>query len=468
MIELGPWTPDLPVQGNSVYVAKNVLPGRGEYAPFPDLSVNTSALTAPCRGAIAAEANTGISYLYAGDATKLYRLVDATWTSAKTGLTSDTFVEFAKWGEDIIAVNGHTDAPQVITLGDTSFADLTGTPPKAKHIATVRDFVMMGNINGAPNKVQWSEINDPETWTGGQSDSQIFPDGGAVQKIVGGEYGIVFQERSIRRMTYVGSPLVFQIDEVEPGRGTNAPGSVVQYGDLIFYYGLDGFYAFNGQQSIPIGFGQVDEWFAENSQTDRLPYMTGAFDPVAGRVRWSFTKAGSIENDCIIVYDIRAKRWTYAEVTVQHLYQSKTASITLDGLDDYYTSVDDIPGSLDDAIFQGGVVYMAGFDADNKHGYFTGTALDGEIQTGEVRLSAGRNSRVTAVEPILEGNCSIQLGYRQTKQDDVTWTSSVEANSYGICNFNIEARYHRAKILLTGDWDKMQGLEIEAHARGRR
>lgn len=468
MIELGPWTPDLPVQGSSVYVAKNVLPGRGEYSPFPDFAVNTSALTGPCKGAIAVEANTGTNYLYAGDATNLYRLVDDVWTSAQSGLASDNFVEFAKWGEDIIAVNGYTDAPQVITMGGTSFSALSGSPPKAKHVATVRDFVMMGNINGAPNKVQWSSINNSESWTGDQSDSQEFPDGGNVQRIIGGEYGIVFQEQSIRRMTYVGSPLVFQVDEIEPGRGTLAPGSVVQYGNMIFYYGLDGFYAFNGQQSIPIGFGKIDEWFVENSQADLLPFMTGAFDPVKGRVRWSFARAGSTENDCVIVYDIRAQQWTYAEIGVQILYQSRTSSLTLEGLDDFYTSIDDIPGSLDDSIFQGGTIFMAGFDQDNKHGYFTGLPLDGEIQTGEVRLAGSRNSRVNAVEPIIEGSCSVRLGYRQNKQDDVTWTSSVATNSYGVCDFNVEARYHRAKILPTGSWDKLQGLEIEAHSRGRK
>ncbi len=468
MIELGPWTPDLPVQGNSVYVAKNVLPGRGEYSPFPSLATNTDALTASCRGAIAAGANTGTNYLYAGDATKLYRLVDATWTAAKTGLTSDDFVEFAKWGEDVIAVNGHTDAPQKIDLGGTTFADLAGSPPKAKHIAVVGDFVMLGNINGAPNKVQWCSINNAESWTGSQADMQTFPDGGAVQRIVGGEYGIVFQERSIRRMTYVGSPVIFQIDEVEPGRGTLAPGSVVQYGNLIFYYGLDGFYAFNGQQSIPIGFAKVDEWFRENAQADRLPNMTGAFDPIAGRVRWSFTKSGSVENDCIIVYDIRAKQWTYAEQECQILYQARSTGVTLEGLDTYFTSIDDMPGSLDDSVYQGGTIYMGGFSSANKHGYFTGSALQAEIQTGEVRLSSGGSSRVTALEPIIEGSCSAQLGYRQNKQDDVTWTSSVSANSYGVCCFNNEARYHRAKLIPSGTWDKLQGLEIEAKARGKR
>src|SRR5690606_37518200 len=109
-----------------------------------------------------------------------------------------------------------------------------------------------------------------------------------------------FQESSIRRLTYVGSPIIFQIDEVEPGRGTKAPGAVVQLGNLIFYYGLDGFCAFNGQASIPIGLAKVDRWFLERAESDMIHLMTGAVDPSMGRVRWAFASRGSTHNDTIL------------------------------------------------------------------------------------------------------------------------------------------------------------------------
>lgn len=470
MIPLGPWTPDVPVQGNSVEVAKNVLPGPGYYRPFQGLAVNTTALDAPCRGAIAAQAKNGTTYAYAADATKLYRLVDGTWTSAATGLTSDEFTEFARWGETVISVNGHTDAPQDIALGGTSFAALGGSPPKAKHLAVVGDFVMLGNLLDYPNRVQWSSINNSEEWTPGtnQGDYQDFPSGGAVQRVLGGEYGIVFQETSIRRLTYVGSPIIFTIDEVEPGRGTQAPQSVVQFGNLIFYYGLDGFFAFNGQNSIPIGHAKVDRWFLEYADSSRLHLMSGAIDPSTGRVRWAFASSGSSYNDTIIVYDIKQQQWTYAGVDTEYVFQSRTVSTTLEGLDDLYTSIDDIPGSLDDDIYIRGLPYMAAFDLEHKLGYFNGPNLAGVIETGEHRLSPGRSSRVRGVEPVLEGDCAVQVGVRDTKQDAVEWTEESLTNGYGVCDFNVEARYHRARLLPQGEWDYLQGMEIDATARGRR
>ena len=49
---------------------------------------------------------------------------------------------------------------------------------------------------------------DPDAQT--QSDSEDRPDAGWVQRIVGGvEYGLVFQQTAVTRMTYPGLPAVF-------------------------------------------------------------------------------------------------------------------------------------------------------------------------------------------------------------------------------------------------------------------
>src|SRR5690606_28702118 len=137
------------------------------------------------------------------------------------------------------------------------------------------------------------------------------------------------------------------------------------------------------------------------------------------------------------------------------------------GLDNLYASLDDIPGSLDDVIYQGGQPFMAAFDLNHKMGYFTGPPLQGVIETGEAALGRDRMARVNAVEPILEGCANVQIGYRDTKQAAVEWTVESEINGYGLCEFDVEARYHRARILPTGTWDKLQGIEFDASIRGR-
>src|SRR5690606_4266544 len=148
--------------------------------------------------------------------------------------------EFTQFGNRVIATN-YADAVQYIEIGtgtSNDFADLiTSTDkPKAKRIATVRDFVVLGFVNDeagvTPNRLRWSAINNSADFDEDQttlSDKQDLPEGGAVQKILGGpEYGIVFQESVIRRMSFVGTPLIFDFSGIiDPSRGTHVPNSVI-------------------------------------------------------------------------------------------------------------------------------------------------------------------------------------------------------------------------------------------------
>ena len=85
---------------------------------------------------------------------------------------------------------------------------------KAKYIAVIRDFVVAGyteESSGTYNqRVKWSGINDSSTWTPSQSTQSGFQDivgsHGNIQAIVGGESaGVIFMEKAIYRMEYVGT-----------------------------------------------------------------------------------------------------------------------------------------------------------------------------------------------------------------------------------------------------------------------
>ena len=44
----------------------------------------------------------------------------------------------------------------------------------------------------------------------------------------GGEFGLVFQETSVRRMTYEGPPVVFRIDRIANDIGASVPGRLLK------------------------------------------------------------------------------------------------------------------------------------------------------------------------------------------------------------------------------------------------
>ena len=55
----------------------------------------------------------------------------------------------------------------------------------------------------------------------------------------------------------------FRFDVLERGIGTPAPRSVCWLGDTVFFYSQAGFYAFDGQNLVPIGSNVVDRWLRE-------------------------------------------------------------------------------------------------------------------------------------------------------------------------------------------------------------
>ncbi|MDT9694025.1 hypothetical protein Q5762_38010, partial [Streptomyces sp. P9(2023)] len=83
---------------------------------------------------------------------------------------------YSQFGSSLIAANG-ADTLQYWDLSTTSttFVDLDAGAPSSKFVTVVRDFVVSGWESGNTNRVQWSGINDPTTWSSSavtQSDFQ--------------------------------------------------------------------------------------------------------------------------------------------------------------------------------------------------------------------------------------------------------------------------------------------------------
>jgi hypothetical protein len=87
----------------------------------------------------------------------------------------------------------------------TSFSNCAGSPPQAAYISVVGRFLVLSGLLSNPYRIQWSGLNATTTWTSGvnSSDFQDFPDGGVVRGVAGGEFGTVFQDQAIRRMSYI-------------------------------------------------------------------------------------------------------------------------------------------------------------------------------------------------------------------------------------------------------------------------
>lgn len=477
-----PWLPDLPALGNrGMTDAKNVIPASKGYQPFRSINPFTDALTARCQGAWATKDNSGTVHIYAGDATKLYLLgSDASWDDA-TRLAGGAYAtpadgqwRFVKFGTLGIAVNG-ADAPQSITLsGGANFAALSGSPPTARHIAVVREFVVMGNVTSAQNRVQWSASNSATGWTVGTNESnyQDIPDGGIVQAIVGGEVGYVFQERQIVRMIRVPAPITFQFDVIEQNRGVLAPYSVAPVGGGIFYLGQDGFYLFNGQQSIPIGENGVDETFFNEVNTDYLDRVTVAVDPLKKNVYVAYPSGGAGEPNKILVWHWppQEQRWSYAVQNCEILFNFFSLGVTLEQLDSVlgFTNLDTMALSLDSSAFQGGNQALGAFNSAHKLSFFDGTTLEAVMTTGEAQIIENGRAQLQEVTPLIDTTAAtVAIGTRETQAAALTYKDESAQRSTGICPVRATGRFHRARVTVPAGttWSYAYGVDVVKAAK---
>lgn len=496
MIPLGEYLPDLPDHDNpGATQVLNVLPAARSYLPWPAAVAFSNALTADCRGAITAKAKDGTVYSYAGDVAALYSMADAAWSNVSLGGGADAYTlateetwEFAKWGEQIIAVSGvntttavpGTNDPQVITMGGANFADLGGTPPQARHIGIARDFVVLGNTWDSgdglvPNRVRWSGKGDATTWTvsaATQADKEDLAGGNWVQRIIGGEYGVVFLESSVWRMSYVGSPVVWQFDEVLPFRGTPAPGSVAQAGDRIFFLSQDGFEVLeHGSTLRSIGAQRVDRTFYNDFDASYFYRLTSAIDPYNRRVFWSYPGSGHSggQPNKVLCYDWSSDRWALSEQATQLLFASATTRYTMDGLDAINTDLDAIVESLDARIWMGGTPQIGVFDSDNKLAFWSGSALAGIVETTEIEAAPGQRAMLSSARPIVDGGVTtVQIGHRNRQQDALIWTAARNVNANGRATIRKNARYHRVRLNVSGAFTHAEGVDVDTSPAGRR
>lgn len=476
MIPFGEWLPDLPPNSNQgAAEALNVIPSGESYKQINALSAETDAIGARCQGGVSGMDESGNVYNFAGDATSIYKLTQGAWQdvsgSTYTIGESESW-QWAQYGKDIIATNIN-DNIQKFTMGsDAAFSTLT-TAVKARYIDTVREFLVVGNTSDStdgavPHRVRWAGQGTTTDWAVSsvtQADYQdLDASKGWVRQVVGGAYGIIFQEKAITRMTYVGSPLVFQFDQVESGRGTNSPNSVVKVGSNIFYLGENGFYVFDGESSIPIGANKIDKTFYSDFNESYQDRVYGVNDPINKLIIWLYAGSNSIGGipDKLILYNYSTNKWAHAEINAECLVRTLAEGYTLDTMDSYNSSIDAISISMDSRFWTGGASLLAGFDSNHKMATFTGAALTAKIETGEHEIHKGRKTHLQRIRPVIDGGATtIQIGKRNRLSDTVSWGNEISLLTDGSAGVRDTSRYQRIRVNISSGFSFAQGVDIE-------
>jgi hypothetical protein len=393
-------------------------------------------------------------------------------TYVYSAVSADAQWQFAQFGNNVIAVQANV-VPQVYDLSSsTAFADLGGSPPQAAYVSIVGRFVVLSGLLSNPYRVHWSALNDITNWSTAESDSQDLPDGGIVRGVAGGEFGVIFQDQSIRRMSYIpGSDLIFQIERIAEAKGLFGPYSIVRAGDRVFFHSAQGFHQIlPGGIPEQIGREKVDRTFFDELDKTQLRYFIGASDPRNTKVFWAYKTANSSASayDKIIGYDYMLGRFFKINMSGQYLMGLSQPGLTLEGLDSLSASLDALSASLD-SFAVSTTPSLSQFSTSDTLGFFTGSTLEATMETPE-QGTDGTRIFVRGFRPITDATTIYgYVRYRETVGAlPTTGTEVLIKSRTGRCDLRRSARYQRlgVRIPAATNWTYCAGVEPDVTTEG--
>jgi len=406
--------------------------------------------------------------------------------------------QFEQFGDNIVAVNANV-TPQFYELGVSSaFADLAGTPPLSKTVFRVGNQLCLAN----DRTLSVSGFNNIELWDYATATQGVQVDvdqrGGNIQTGVGGEVGLIFQERGIVRMSYVGPPTVFQLDTIEWKHGAISREAVAQYGRNTFFASETGLFACDGMSVTPLGDGKVDKYFADNLNFAARNKVTGAID--FARKLWvvAFPTGGSSTADHLLIYSMSDNRWTHDEVTTQMLFEMPREGVSLDDADAVFalegtTVADEILTSVDDPQWRETRVQVAAVDSTGSVATFEGSNRLATMTTTEFEPTRLKQTLVDEIWPEIDIISTRINGWvltRNRSAKDLMWgadslfwgdqslfwgsnvlgTTSGDMNEFGFVPVRVSSRYIQVgiEVLAGTTWTEATGIHWRGSSAGER
>lgn len=445
------------------------MPSLDEIIPVdPEIGEGSVATIEGCTGVFHARTAAGTIATFAGTATKLYRFNETTLIWDDVSRTSSDYSSSFRWvflqfGDRVLATNGTDPIQKFDISSDAVFANLAGSPPVCRSLIAVGDFVVALGIDSAPDLVRWSGINNTEQWAEGEdgAGSQRMPAGADVMagiSVTGG--AVILMRSAIRSMRFaLESSWIFAFSDITSERGLAAPYAGAQIGqDDFVYYSPSGFYRVNN----PIGSERLNKWFSETIDTDFLEDMEASVDPYRQMVWWRF-RARDAKN-YLLGYNWTLDRWCFSDLEFQALAAVVTPSVTIDGMDKYFDTIDEIDVPFDSRFWQSGQPTFGGISTNGRLAFMSGDNLPCDLYTAQV--SPTDPDRFFANGARLDSDAidyTMTLGTSDYKGQAISWRNPVTPSARTrFCGIRGDGRMLKLKVSMPAGavWKTATTIEL--------
>ena len=180
---------------------------------------------------------------------------------------------------------------------------------------------------GSDGLVGWSDVNQPQTLTGGDAGFDRVTGAKVVKGLPfrsgSGPAAILWSLDSVIRMDYVGGNAVFRFSTLTSQSSILAQNSVIEYDGDYFWIGVDRFLVYSGGKVQELPNQMNKNWFFDNLNYMQRQKIWATKVPRFGEVIWFFPYGDSTECNRASVFNINEKTWYDFELSRTAGYYSQ-------------------------------------------------------------------------------------------------------------------------------------------------
>lgn len=422
----------------------------------------------------------GSSFLMVVTHTRFYFYNTATSAFVSLGTLTGVSSEPADYDTafDRFYITNYNDYPQywdgaagtmtvVPALDATTATDVEGNvnAVKARLIKGFANFLVLGNTledsNEFPSRVRWSRYGNPDLWenTAAGAGQAGYADVGDVDAIVAmrrlKDYLVIYKEKSIWVMQYVGPPTIFVFRRVVDGIGCVSSRAVAELINGHIFFSSQGVFSFDGVSLQPVSDRINIDFFASLNRS-KLRLMNALFIEDDFEILFPFVRVSESWPTQALVYNYLTGAFGMRDLPATALGSwTQSASQSWDSFPAGVTW-DDVPGIWDQSSLaaegpiqlfgdSSGFIYRMNHvdlaDTANYEGYFKTKAFD----FGNPNMI----KRVQRIQPLISREGDIDLEVRvaalETPYDTTSFSDPIimnlSAGGRSFLDMDVSGRY---------------------------
>jgi hypothetical protein len=463
-------------------------------------------------------APTGISgWFYSGNNTlvlgtnsKLYRYDGSTVTNVTKTSDATNYSNTSRWqGVQIgtaMMMNNGVEPPQYMYPTGSRFADMPSWPSGAftKCIKPFNSFLVMAGYEEGSNKypytVRWSDEYDPAgvpgswdiTSTTNLAGENILSgkNGALIDQLALNGANIIYAEKGVYLMSFIGAPLVFAFREIFEDDGIINRGAVASFYGRHLVVGQNDIYVHDGNTKQSIADKVVRRRFFSSLADTRSVFCQAVPDRSEVWVCYADSDAADTESaNKAMVYNWAQGAWTFIDLPNIRALTLGNNMNTGGGWDiapgtwatttEYWSTSSLTTDANSIVMFGAGNADSDIFLLNDTNG-FDGSAISAFVEATKIDLdkiagaTANMTKQIMGIYPQIEGTgaVDIQVGVSDTPQDGVAWKPKSTYNIETDKKVDVRAsgRYLALRFSsdsATDNW-KITGLDIDIRQVARR